>query len=272
MKRVCILWIVMALVIAGFSVSLAEGNNGNQQMPPSEARRQQQRIEAEDILLNQETTILIPVSESVWLRFVPAKTDGYCFYSSCSGEDMDPVAYLYDGNLELITASDDDDEDVNFRLSCVLESGETYYFCCECTAEEDGECPVMLTNASGLLDAEAMDLPDDPAHYLTLSVKSFATEGTALSYQWYRDLPDDTDEGEIIEDSSYQLLEGENREFLIVVRPDEQTGYCCRISDDQGNERTVFFSLDGKEDEDEPEDEDPEDDETDETEDEEDPA
>ena len=254
MKKACILWIALTLVFAGFSVSLAEGSNGNRQTqtPPPETRRQQRhQIDAEELLPNQAKTILIPTGESVWLRFVPTQTDGYRFYSSCEEEDMDPVAYLYDANMELIAASDDEsDENVNFSLSCMLESGKTYYFCCESTAEEDGECPVMLTSGTGLIDAEAEDLPESPDRYLTLNVKAYATAGTALNYQWYQELPEDTEGAEMIDDACYQLLEGENREFLILVRPAEDVGYCCKVSDNQGHEKNVFFYLEGGDEED----------------------
>ena len=251
MKKACILWIVLVLVISGCGVSLAEGRP-----IPNQGARRQQQTNAEDILLNQAKTILIPVSESVWLRFIPAKTDGYCFYSSYTGEDIDPVVYLFDENMELLDTSDDTNEgDVNFRLFCMLESGKTYYFSCESTAEEDGECPVMLTNASGLIDAEAAELPENPDRYLTLNVNVFATAGTALSYRWYQEVLEESDEAEIIDDSYYKILEGEDREFLIIVSPDEGTGYCCKVSDDQGHEKTVFFSLEGSEEE-APEDED----------------
>ena len=257
MKKIGLLCMVLILACAVFSTSLAEWTDGSS-LPRNEAgNRPPRRNDAEEILLNQAKTILIPVAEAVWLRFVPTETAGYCFFSSCNDEEMDPVAYLYDEHMELIAANDDrDDEGVNFSLSCMLEAGKTYYFSCECTAEEDGECPVMITRATGLISAEAVDLPEDYGHYLTLNVRVFATAGTALHYQWYQELPDETDGAEVIDDSDYRLLEGEDREFLIVVSPEEGSGYCCKVSDDNGTEKIVYFSLDGDAEDDESEDED----------------
>ena len=86
-------------------------------------------------------------------------------------------------------------------------------------------------------------------YIFTFNVNVFATEGTQLSYRWYQEVLEESDEAEIIDDSYYKILEGEDREFLIIVSPDEGTGYCCKVSDDQGHEKTVFFSLEGSEEE-----------------------
>lgn len=60
-------------------------------------------------------------------QFIPKASGYYCFYSYDCGTD-DPYGYILDSNQQLLSAGDDSGEgDFNFRISCYLYAGQTYY-------------------------------------------------------------------------------------------------------------------------------------------------
>lgn len=200
-------------------------------------------IDAADISLDQEVTVQAEAGETRYFRFVPKSRDGYCFRSFSDNEECDPVAYLYDADMQMIASGDDDAGEINFRIAAMLEKGKTYYLGCEIVGEIAGSYPVRLEKASGLMAAEAEKVPAEIRKNMKLSVRAAATAKTKISYQWYFG-EGALGEDEGIDELSWQIMEKQRKAVLTVARPAVKTGYCCRVTDDQGNEKAVYFFLD----------------------------
>ena len=112
--------------------------------PEEENEDKAPEITAADIVPYQETEVQLQPSETFYFRFVPETTDQYRFFSCHVKKNADPVGYLYDENMELLCGSDDEDENVHFRIEWTLEEGKTYYFGCEIAGEEKGSYNVVL--------------------------------------------------------------------------------------------------------------------------------
>ncbi len=199
-------------------------------------------LEARDLAADQETEIVFAEGETVYLRFVPKAADGYTFFSLNNNEEIDPMGYLYDDEMELITANDDDHGNVNFRISYLLERGKTYYFACEIVGETEGSYPVKLEKTAGLLGLVAEKVPETLKKNMKLTVRALATKGTKVSYRWYA-AKGSLEDGESIEDLSYDLIGKQNKATLTVAAPEVNAAYCCIAEDAAGNEKMVYFYL-----------------------------
>lgn len=198
---------------------------------------------AEDIAEGQETALHFRAGETKYLRFVPGKTDGYAFVSFDAGGECDPACWLCDADMNIIAGSDDEAGSVHFRAAGLLQKGKVYYLACGITGETEGSYSVRLERASGLMSAEAADVPDEIRKNMKLSVRAAATSGTKLSYQWYRaeGMPEE-DEG--TGGAAWEIMEKQKKASVTVASPAAGAGYCCRVSDGLGNEKTVYFLLD----------------------------
>ena len=254
MKKIGILLLILSLVLPVCFTSLAEDADPEEweesveileeeEEPEEEPGEGLTEIEAEEIRVGREQTVQIPAGETVYLRFAAPETGGFCFASASNDEETDPAAFLFSESSDLLATGDDADGGLNFRVFYLLEKGKVYYLACENTSSEACSYPVTVSPASGLLYAEAVNLPEKWNHYMTLTVKASATAGTPLAYQWYQGVQEAEGGEGIIDDLDYRPLEGENQDFLVVTRPAEGMVYCCRISDDRGQVRTVFYLL-----------------------------
>lgn len=202
-------------------------------------------IAAADIALDQEVMVQVDAGEARYFRFVPRARDGYCFRSLSDNEEYDPAGYLYDANLQLIAAGDDDAGGINFKISAMLEKGKTYYLGCEIVGDIEGSYPLRLEKASGLMAAEAEKVPETVRKNMKLSVRATATAKTKLTYQWYIG-EGDIGEDDGIDELDWRPMERQNRAAVTIASPAAKTGYCCLVSDNYGNEKAVYFFLDGE--------------------------
>ena len=72
----------------------------------------------------EQTAVIASPGDEVVYRFIPEADGCYAFWST---GDEDSYARLYDGDFTERKYNDDSGEDENFRLSGMLEAGETYY-------------------------------------------------------------------------------------------------------------------------------------------------
>jgi len=54
-----------------------------------------------------------------------------------SGDDVDTVMQVYDGNYNFLSENDDDGEDINSKIDILVKAGENYYFLVRGFREED---------------------------------------------------------------------------------------------------------------------------------------
>ena len=165
-KKACLILSVLLLVFSVTGCALAQ-NTGSDQREAAEANviiedegpeseeeefeeengedaKETPEVSAKDIVPYQETEVQLQPSETLYFRFVPETADQYRFFSCHAKKNADPVGYLYDENMELLYGSDDEDENVNFRIEWTLEKGKTYYFGCEIAGPEEGIYNVVL--------------------------------------------------------------------------------------------------------------------------------
>ena len=62
--------------------------------------------------------------ETYFRPFKPEKTDTYVF---CSVGSSDTYGYLLDGDRNQLQSDDDSGDNLNFRITCKLTAGQTYY-------------------------------------------------------------------------------------------------------------------------------------------------
>jgi uncharacterized protein YjdB len=80
-----------------------------------------------------------------YYSFTPSESGTYFFSSS---GNSDTLGYLYDSGLNQISSDDDSGEGNNFKITCELEAGSTYYFAAQLYGAGSGSCTVLLTKAS----------------------------------------------------------------------------------------------------------------------------
>lgn len=67
----------------------------------------------------------IPEGSTIFYRFTPSTTKSYKFYTELY--EGDPIIYLYDSSMNLITSDDDGGDEYNSSLTYTLEAGKTYF-------------------------------------------------------------------------------------------------------------------------------------------------
>ena len=199
-------------------------------------------IEAKDLFPDVITEIAFQAGGTVYLRFVPNSTDGYAFFSLNEKEGIDPMGYLYDEALELITANDDNEGNTNFRISYLLERGATYYFACEIVGGTTDTYPVKLEKTTGLMGLIAENVPEEIIRNMKLIVKPMATKGTKVNYQWYQAMGS-LEDGGSIDNWDFELIEKQNSATLVIANPEMKTAYSCIARDAEGNGKRVYFYL-----------------------------
>lgn len=101
---------------------------------------------AEDyVVLSVDTWVDVSIVEgqSTWCRFVPSETRVYTIRSRDAVE-VDPVATLYDADMQAIGSGDDADG-VNFEISMELIAGQTYYLeACDFNLDQSGSYQICV--------------------------------------------------------------------------------------------------------------------------------
>ena len=104
--------------------------------------------DALEIHLGETLDVQVAAGEMVYFKFVPEATDTY-FFSSLFKTYRDTYGYLYNAEKEEITKNDDDGGSGNFKISCTLQAGVTYYFGARFyNSTDSGTMPVNLTSVS----------------------------------------------------------------------------------------------------------------------------
>ena len=199
-------------------------------------------IEAADLPADMKTEIVFRPGETVFLRFMPETTDGYAFFSLNEQEGIDPMGYLYDDTLELITANDDYEGNTNFRISYLLEKGKTYYFACEIVAGTEDTYPVQVEKTAGLLGLIAENVPEAIQKNMKLTVQPMATKGTKISYQWYQ-AEGNLEAGGNIDSLDFAPIDRQTGATLTLAQPETKMAYACIARDTDGNGKLVYFYL-----------------------------
>ncbi len=163
-------------------------------------------------------------------EFTPSQTAGYIWYSTSS---VDTYGEIYDDQWDQQIACDEDSgEDRNFRLSCVLNAGQTYYFGTLSRGGIPAQYDVILMENPGLAGAEA----DQMIQYIaagasaTLNVNVFAPSGTQLTYEWYEGWGD-------------TLLTTTTTGSYTIAPVNQMSVFQCVVSDTFGTSLTVMFYV-----------------------------
>ena len=77
------------------------------------------------ISVGETKNIQVSQGEYVYIKFIPAVSGRYKFYSNSSD---DTYGYLYDANMNRLYSNDDDGEELNFSITYEFEAGETYWW------------------------------------------------------------------------------------------------------------------------------------------------
>ena len=163
-------------------------------------------------------------------EFTPSQTAGYIWYSTGS---VDTYGEIYDDQWDQQIACDEDSGgDGNFRLSRVLNAGQTYYFGTLSRGGIPAQYDVILMENPGLAGAEA----DQMIQYVaagasaTLNVNVFAPSGTQLTYEWYEGWGD-------------TLLTTTTTGSYTIAPVNQMSVFQCVVSDTFGTSLTVMFYV-----------------------------
>ena len=99
-------------------------------------------IGTDELVLGENTVMMTDYYGKLDLiKFVPAESGDYCFYSTMT--ENDPRAYLFDSELNRLVYDDDGNGYPNFGFVWQLEAGKTYYLSVV-TLKELGECSMVI--------------------------------------------------------------------------------------------------------------------------------
>lgn len=119
----------------------------------------------ESLIRDQEKVAKKTEPKMYFYEFVPPITDEYTFYSRYSKAKQDTYGILYNEDCTQIIEEDNDigknessEYDTNFKFTCTLEAGKTYYLACE--ADEETEA---LDTIIGVTGATPYTPPTPPA-------------------------------------------------------------------------------------------------------------
>ena len=108
-------------------------------------------------------SITVPVTAPRQIRyykFIPAASGHHIIESANPVDSTDPYGYLYNENMRLIDQNDDGAGNKNFRISCSLTAGQTYYIGAACNGTGTGSytfsvAPPILPTSITVSPAEA---------------------------------------------------------------------------------------------------------------------
>ena len=192
-----------------------------------------------ELTLSSPATVTIDeAGEVVYFSFVPTETNYYRCYSA-SLDEADTYGYLYDSDMNLIKANDDDGSGSNFQIAEQLVAGDRYYIGAKYwSSSKTGSFTVQIEEYDGLVSAEAVgdnSVYVDLGASLTLQVSAISG-GDDLSYQWYhREFGD----GVIYEPA----IEGAVTDTIITDPITNYTEYYCRVSDSYGRITDITFYV-----------------------------
>ena len=185
---------------------------------------------AAELAVGDVVDVNITGDEPAFFRFTTSESGRYAIYSVSSG--CDPAMLLYNAGYNIITSCDDEINGANFRFSGNLEAETTYYIQAFCHSDQ---AVFQLHLEKTQFYARAVD--DTTEFYLekgesqTLQISAGAAEGEEITYHWYR-----SDGSELSSDVS-------DPAFCKVENVQSYTRIFCVVSDQSGNEETIWFSL-----------------------------
>lgn len=163
--------------------------------------------------------------------FKPTQKGYYSFYST--SEDCDPVGYLLDSQMELITQNDNYNYFPDFRIDCILEANTQYYFAVKFWDEKQSGSFNVQLDYFGVLRAlpEAETVYAEQNNTGTMKVKAYSPMG-GLSYQWY-----------LLSGDTPQAIAGATAASYTFPALTESREYQCVVTDAAGASETVHFNA-----------------------------
>jgi hypothetical protein len=139
----------------------------------------------------RESALEIYLSQVLWVYIGnPYDTRVYSFIPTVSGHyvirsfdnDGDPLATLYDADLEFLTSDDDSGGNLNFRMEYYLNAGHTYYIEARMFSDRTGSYSIIVEQ-----DAYAAIRAN--ARYLDLGLTEFVNISTPQQTQYFAFYP-----------------------------------------------------------------------------------
>ena len=118
--------------------------------------------------------------------FVPAVSGSYTMASAGSN---DTYGYLFDSSNNMITSNDDHSGDKNFSITYYMTAGTVYFYEVRYYhSDTTGTIPLLLSSEySARITSHPTDIISENNESVSFHA---AAEGTGLTYQWQRMLPD----------------------------------------------------------------------------------
>lgn len=192
----------------------------------------------------QTTAEISSQGKMVYFRFVPDETYEYVLYSV---SDNDTYGYLYDGNMNMLKSDDDGGENTNFRLSYILQAGNTYVFAVRFfSTDSTGSFPVILTKrvdnhlrawAEGDDGNTNKEISAVLGERLELKVSVSADDMSNLTYRWDKEYS----EGGGSWNGATLTTDGEAS--WTVENTARTETYICTVTDQYGNSVQVMFYV-----------------------------
>ena len=171
----------------------------------------------------------------VYYSFVPAASGTYFFFSTGS---YDTCGYLYDSNGTQLADNDDGGTNNNFKISYQFEAGKQYYLGARFLNDTTtGSFTAHLESPHGLISSTAEDgstysmIPVPLNGIAAMTVRATCIEGDSAYFAWYKS------------DNGNTLIEGANEATYNSEPITGPCSYFCKVSDDYGNEITVFLAF-----------------------------
>ena len=164
--------------------------------------------ETRELAAGEPCSVTLAPEETAVFRFVPEDTGLYAL-RSLAEEETDTFGTLWRVSAEgreLVESCDDDSEtgSVLFAIRRGLGKGIEYELECSVNAEGEASFQVLaerIGDYEGLISAmpreDRRTVPYIPGEPAELSVSTLATEGTELTYEWYRVTGEDEDEEQV---------------------------------------------------------------------------
>lgn len=115
-----------------------------------------------------------------YLKFVPSTSGIYTIESYNS--TCDPAVWLYDGEYNQIGYSDNIGNDVNFRMHCILQQGETYFFVVDAPSQISGTYHIRFLSTASVSCLSALDALPDTSYSVGIN--------TAYQTKYYTFIPE----------------------------------------------------------------------------------